>query len=92
VTANVRCADEYGCRRYTDRTGVACMQRKDTHIEGDFDLVRGHRYKPCGWEGERPGRPTKIKGEVHWNILTTPNDPCPECGGQVELIPVDAEE
>lgn len=40
---------------------------------------------PCGWEDERPGRPTKINGEVHWNILTVSDDPCPNCGGRVAL-------
>ena len=44
---------------------------------------------PCGWEGERIGRPTLIDGEIRWNVITIPDDPCPNCGGRVELIPTD---
>lgn len=46
--------------------------------EGEYEIVRvrGTRVTwsnggPCGWKGERLG---------YWN------GPCPECGGQVELL------
>jgi DnaJ-class molecular chaperone len=47
--------------------------------EGEYEIVRVRGTKvtwsnggPCGWKGDRPG---------YWN------EPCPKCGGEVELTP-----
>jgi hypothetical protein len=89
MSANVCCADDYGCRRLTDATGVVCGLPKEAHIDGHFELVCGHRYKPCGWQGERfPSVPiTRMAAIARADFERKATAKrCPRCGGHVELI------
>lgn len=66
---------------------VRCAGWGNQPVTSRSAKARFARRGSCGWESERPGQPTKIDGEIHWNILTIPDDPCPRCGGPVELAP-----
>ena len=64
---------------------VQCAGREQ--ITYPFPGVRKTQYtRPCGWEDHRPGLPVAVDGKLDWNVLTISNDPCPRCGGKVQLI------
>jgi hypothetical protein len=103
VSINVRCTAT-ACRAQASILDPErrCGLGKAAHIGAGpaGELLLGHRYRPCGWRGERHNLHIHMY-HYHYDAIgqnrtinpawvqAVTAKPCPRCGGTVELIDQD---